>query len=311
MRRKMEVHRKDGDVLVTGGSGFIGRAVAKLLNHIGSGVILVDRAPSSASCEANAHQDACDITDAAQLHQVFQKNQICGVIHLAAILPTAARHMPLRATQVNIQGSVNLLEMARQFGVQRFVFGSSLSVYGTWPADQLVSEVTKAAPEDLYGAAKLYVEQLGDACRKIHDLEFVNLRIGRVVGPGAESATSAWGNPIFDLLGIGSRAEIYLPYMVSEQILLIHVNKVARMLVILLNAPSPTHQTYNAPCEAIGVANLKREVETLNPKIKVRLGNEPVLGPPARWIRAASGSNSVSRLPCFSSNCAPQQENER
>jgi nucleoside-diphosphate-sugar epimerase len=276
----MENRKKDGGVLVTGSSGFIGRAVVKLLHRTGCGVIPVDRTLGFSSMEENAHQYECDISDASHLQHVFQENQICGIIHLAAILPTAAQSGPLRATQVNIQGSVNVLEMARQFGIQRFVFASSLSVYGTWPAEQQVSEATKAAPEDLYGAAKLYVEQFGEAYGKMHGLEFVSLRIGRVVGPGAQSVTSAWRTQIFELLATSSKSEIDLPYVGSEQLLLVHIDEVARMLVTFLNTPNPTHRTYNAPCETIGVANLKREVEALNPKITVRLGRELPRGNP-------------------------------
>ena len=58
----------------------------------------------------------------------------------------------------------------------------------------------RAAPEDLYGAAKLYVEQLGKALADSGVLQFVSLRIGRIVGPGARSATSAWRSAIFELL---------------------------------------------------------------------------------------------------------------
>ena len=65
-----------------------------------------------------------------------------------------------------------MLEMARQFGVGRFVFGSSLSVYGTCSPDHAVSETDRAAPEDVYGAAKLYVEQLG---RRLQSVTASNL----------------------------------------------------------------------------------------------------------------------------------------
>ena len=104
----------------------------------------------------------------ASLQQVFETRHIGGIIHLAAILPTAAQRDPVRATQVNVTGSLHLLELAQRFEVKRFVFGSSLSVYGTCPADRFVSEADRAAPEDLYGAAKLYVEQLGEAYRQSH-----------------------------------------------------------------------------------------------------------------------------------------------
>lgn len=148
-------------------------------------------------------------------------------MHLAAILPTAAQREPLLATKVNIQGSINLLALAREFGVRRFVFGGSLSVYGTCPADHVVSEADCAAPEDLYGAAKLYVEQLGEAYQRAHAMQFVSLRIGRVVGPGARSATSAWRCEIFERLSVTGSGQIEIPYPESERILLVHVEDVA------------------------------------------------------------------------------------
>ena len=118
-----------------------------------------------------------------------------------------------------------------------------------------------AAPEDLYGAAKLYVEQLGAAYRQQFGLEFVSLRIGRVVGPGARSVSSAWRSEIFEFLGSTNATEIALPYVGSERILLVHLDDVARMLVALLDAAHPAHSIYNAVCESVVVDELKREVE--------------------------------------------------
>jgi nucleoside-diphosphate-sugar epimerase len=94
------------------------------------------------------------------------------------------------------------------------------------------------APEDLYGAAKLYVEQLGEAYRQAHGLTFMSLRIGRVVGTGARSATSAWRSEIFERVGTESAAEIEIPYAESERILLVHLEDVAEMFLQLLRTPA-------------------------------------------------------------------------
>jgi nucleoside-diphosphate-sugar epimerase len=268
-------------VLITGGRGFIGRAVGKLLRREGYRVVSVDTSAREAGddCES-VREVVCDISDLSEVRRVFEEEAIGDIVHLAAILPTAAQREPVRATQVNIDGSVHLLEMARQFGVRRFVFGSSLSIYGTCAAERVVSEADPAAPEDLYGAAKLYVERLGQAYRDGHGMEFVSLRIGRVVGPGARSATSAWRSEIFEFLNARHAVEIALPYVAAERILLVHVEDVARMLVTLLRAPSPAHAVYNAVCESMVVADLKSEVEALNSNIKVRVGEGFAAGNP-------------------------------
>jgi UDP-glucuronate 4-epimerase len=273
----MDVH--DDAVLVTGGRGFIGRAVVKLLQRSGYAVVSLDVRPPTSSPTGHAEVE-CDLADASQLQRVFEIEQIGAIIHLAAILPTSARREPAQATQVNVDGSLHLLEMARRFGRRRIVFGSSLSVYGTCPADQVVSETNRVAPEDLYGAGKLYVEQLGEAYRRSYGLEFVNLRIGRVVGPGAQSASSAWRSQIFELLATRHAAEIALPYVGAERILLLNVDDVASMLVALLGAACPAHSVYNAACEAVVVADLKRAVESLNSNISVKLGKDYASGNP-------------------------------
>jgi nucleoside-diphosphate-sugar epimerase len=262
-------------VLVTGARGFIGRAVGKLLQRSGYSVLALDQpetaAPSTESFSLG-REIGIDITDREQLRSLFHARPIAAIVHLAAILPTMAQREPTRATQVNVGGSLNLLEMARQFGVRRVIFGSSLSVYGTCPAEQVVTEMDRAAPEDLYGAAKLYVERLGEAYRQAHGLEFVSLRIGRVVGPGARSATSAWRSEIFERLGTATPAEIEIPYAESERILLVHVEDV-----------------YNAACESVVVGDLRRELERLNRRLRVKLRGRAVVGNPRQvdWSRVA------------------------
>jgi UDP-glucose 4-epimerase len=276
---------KQASVLVSGGRGFIGRSVGKLLQCHGYRVISVDMTPAS----ERSSEVVCDVTDLVELERVFQRARVDAIVHLAAILPTAAQREPLVATKVNVQGSVNLLELARKVGVRRFIFGSSLSVYGTCPAEQVVTEMDRGAPEDLYGAAKLYVEQLGEAYRQAHGLEFVSLRIGRVVGPGARSATSGWRSEIFERLVTASAAEIEIPYADSERILLVHVEDVAKMLLSLLQAQQPVHCVYNAACEPVIVGELKSEIERLNPRLRVKLGGQAVVGNPRRvdWSRFA------------------------
>jgi nucleoside-diphosphate-sugar epimerase len=269
-------------ILVTGARGFIGRTVQKLLQQSGCNVLPIDQAaPTPGSGHFSAGREILlDITQAEQLRPLFAMRKIVGIVHLAAILPTAARKDPLRASQVNVTGSLNLLELAREFGVRRFVFASSLSIYGTCPAEQVVSETDRAAPEDLYGAAKLYVEQLGRVYADCYGIEFVTLRIGRVVGPGAKSTSSAWRSQIFELLHSNNPAKITVPYVGSERILLVHVNDVAKSLVSLVQASHPRQRVYNAPCESVIVEELKQRVENLNPNLTVELGDRHATGNP-------------------------------
>lgn len=278
-------NQRRSSVLITGGRGFIGRSVGKLLRRQRYGVLPVDTVTASQGTD----EIACDVTDIGTLRNVFQREQVEAIIHLAAILPTAAQCDPLLATRVNVQGSLNLLELAREFHVRRFIFASSLSVYGTCGPERVVTEADRATPEDLYSAAKFYVEQLGAAYRQADRLEFVSLRIGRVVGPGARSMTSAWRSEIFEQLGSGSAANIEIPYRESERILLVHVEDVAKMLLGFLEAPRFVHDVYNAACESVTVGELKSALERYRPQVQVRIKGQEVVGNPRRvdWSRYA------------------------
>ena len=296
----MNSKKKDA-VLVTGGRGFIGRALVRFLQRSDFKVLSLDRTPVAGEEQSeDCRQIECDLTDVRQSEAVFEREPIGAVVHLAAILPTAAQREPLLATQVNVQGSLKLVEMSRTCGVRRFVFGSSLSVYGTYSADEVVSEGDRAAPEDLYGAAKLYVEQLGRAYRDRHGLDFVSLRIGRVVGQGAHSVSSAWRSEIFEAPRSGHSAEIDLPYAGSERILVVYVEDVARMLCALLSATQPAHGLYNAVCESVVVEELKLQVERFNPRLTVKLGGQAVEGNPRRVdCSRFAGEFDFKTLPIF------------
>lgn len=274
--------RKTETILITGAAGFLGRAVVKALRAAGKRLVLVDQVRSG-----EFPQFVCDISDVGQLRRVFESEQIGGIVHLAAILPTAAQRDPARATQVNVTGTLHLLALAREFGVRRFVFGSSLSVYGTCPRDEIVAESYKATPEDEYGYTKVAGERLGQSYAEFQCVEFVSLRIGRVIGPGARSTTSAWRSEIFEFLRERRPVEIRIPYVGAERILLVHVEDVARAIVSLVDAARLTHPIYNAPCESVMVGELKGWVERLNPNIKVVVGESEAEGNPRQvdWSR--------------------------
>jgi nucleoside-diphosphate-sugar epimerase len=236
----------DGMILVTGADGFVGRSVCAALRRAGLDHLGLDRR-------------VCDITDQAQLGAIFRAHRIGAVIHLAAILPTASRANPELATRVNVVGSVNLLEAAVASGVARFVFGSSMSVYGAEGDGSPVSEESPARPTDLYGSAKRYVEIYGEILAKTKALDFRALRIATVVGPGASNTASPWRSDIFDRLS----ERIVIPYPEDAVLSLVHVEDVAQMLVLLVSRQHVPWPVYNTPAENCRVVDLKRMVESL------------------------------------------------
>jgi nucleoside-diphosphate-sugar epimerase len=255
-------------VLLTGAAGFIGRSVCAQLEALGCDVLPVDvSSPAAGRCVA------CDISDRGRAEALFRGKPIDAVIHLAAILPTAARRDPDLAARVNIQGSFNLLELARDFAALRFVFASSLSVYGPVAAEEPVAESHPAVPDDLYGAAKLYIETLGESFARSSGLQFAALRISTVLGGGGRSPSSPWRSDLFEALAARQPQTLLLPYRAGEMLPLVHVHDVAAMLIVLLRANPPQHTVYNCVSESWRIQDLKRELEALNPRLRVEMGD--------------------------------------
>jgi nucleoside-diphosphate-sugar epimerase len=241
-------------ILLTGAAGFLGRAVAAQLRRSRIEYLGTD---------LHSADLACDITDQAAVARLFETRRVDAVIHLAGLLATTCRSNPWEATRVNIGGSANLLEASATHGVQRFVFGSSFSVY---------------AQGDIYGAAKRYVELYGEALARQGKLPFVALRIATVVGPGARNTASPWRSEIFEKLGTGVRQRISLPFAADAVLSLLHVDDAAGMLIQLATGPAPPACVCDSPAENWSARKLKEVIEGIDANVTLDL--EPV-APPA------------------------------
>lgn len=270
-------------ILVTGGGGFIGRYVCSSLSAGGKKVLALDqKSPGAPAGESAYHSLKCDITDKDRLEDVFREHSFTAIIHLASLLNTASREDPRLATVVNVGGSLNIMEAAGRFQVPRVIYGSSISVYGSrcGPDRHGVSETEPAAPEDLYGASKRYVEMLGEARAPQLGIEFIALRIPCVLGPGAVETSSPWRSDIFEKFGLSCKTEVAIPHGRDEALPLVHVEDVADMFVRLAEAEQVSFSVYNAPSETWTLGELARYVESLDGNIRITFGQSAVRGIP-------------------------------
>ena len=199
------------------------------------------------------------------------------MIHLAGILPSAFEADPLLGADVNLNGSCELLRQSAAAHVKRFIFASSMSVYGSSAIMRPLAEDDPVTPDDLYGAAKLDVEFAGQALATKKPFEFVSLRIARVVGPGIRKTSSPWRSEIFAARPTGE--PVRLPFTPDAKLSLVHVQDVARMLLILAAVPSFNYAVYNTPVEIWEARQLKATVEELR-GIRVELGPAQAHGGP-------------------------------
>lgn len=170
-------------ILVTGGAGFIGSHVVEKLIQEKCQVIVVDNL--STGLMENVHKAAKFIKMDIRSHELlelFATEKFDYVIHLAAqTMVHKSLEMPDYDCDVNISGTVNLLEACRKTNVKRIVFSSTAAVYGdvtTLP----VLETSPTMPTSFYGLSKLTCENYLSLYRKLYGLDYVVLRYANVYG---------------------------------------------------------------------------------------------------------------------------------
>ena len=102
--------------------------------------------------------------------------------------------------------------------------------------------------------------------------------MGMVVGAGGTSATSPWRNQIFECLGSLESKEVFIPYRPDETLPLVHVDEIADMLATLASAQCCSHGIYNSFGDCVKPAELKEQIESLNPNVRLTLANAAVTG---------------------------------
>ena len=246
--------------LITGGSGFVGLALAERLRADGERVVLFDRSAPPALLLSRFGAQApelllgdirsSDDVDAALRHAGADR-----IIHAAAITPDAAREArdPLSVIDVNIAGTVNLLQrcaIAAQSGrhaVKRVLVLSSVAVYGvTPPLGETYDEATSSpAPAALYGITKLASEQAALRLADLYKLDVRVARLGAVFGPweyatGVRDALSPHAQVLFAAL---AGEPVILPRAMRAD--WIYSRDAAVALAALATQPGLHHAIYN------------------------------------------------------------------
>ena len=175
-------------VLVTGGAGYIGSHVARLLTEAGTEVIVVDDLSTGKESRVSGltsyRIDLAEPSAVVTLEQLMTKHKVDSVIHLAALKQVGASvENPEEYFNKNLGGQANLLLAMRGAGVKKLVFSSSAAAYGV-PDVDLVSENETASPINPYGQTKLIGEWMAANAETSWGLAHVNLRYFNVAGAG-------------------------------------------------------------------------------------------------------------------------------
>lgn len=185
--------------LVTGGAGFIGSNVAKLLLEEGHEVVILDNLSTGYRENLDLLPQAAfvegDIRDGELVIKLTQRVDV--VFHLAASVGNRRSiDNPIQDSQINVIGTLNVLEGARQAGVRKVVYSSSAGIFGELK-HLPIAEDHPTEPDTPYGVSKLSAEKLCLVYANLYPLEAISLRYFNVYG--VNQRYDAYGNviPIF------------------------------------------------------------------------------------------------------------------
>jgi len=178
-----------GRVLVTGGAGYVGSHIVRLLNEHGCELVVVDNlAEGHRAAIGDVPLVEADFADPAMLDEQLSGGAVEFIIHMAAFCEVGQSVAdPASYYANNLSRSLVLLDAARRHGVQGVVFSSTAAVYGD-PVELPITEVHRQLPTNPYGETKLAFERALNWYHGAYGLRYVSLRYFNAAGahPSAE-----------------------------------------------------------------------------------------------------------------------------
>lgn len=235
-------------VLVTGGGGFIGSHLVAALVKRGDRVRVLDnfstgRTTNLAAVASRINVIDGDVRDAAVVRRAVGDARI--IFHLAAqaSVPRSVAD-PRETFDINLSGTLNLLQAAHAAGSERVVFASTSAVYGD---DQQERKSEDLAPRPLspYAISKLAAEQCCAMFTRLHRLETVSLRYFNVFGPG-QDPTSAYAAAIPRFLAAWRNDQAPVIYGDGEQTRdFIYIDDVVEANLLAASVPGIAGRVFN------------------------------------------------------------------
>jgi len=278
------------EVFITGANGEIGQRLIEQISDEGIyDVVALDLVePSSdlaARCKAFYRGNILDrnLIDGIDTHHRFSQ-----IFHLAGILSSAAEKNPMHAHHVNVDGSLNILQIAHNHSARSgeqtvLVFSSSIAAYGIRKEDDVslpISERKYLTPMTMYGINKLYIEQLGRYYTTSYKseeetnyavLDFRCLRFPGLISPVTvpSGGTSDYGPEMLHAAAAGRPyscfvdQETMLPFMVMSDAI--------RSLIMLSRAPqsSLNHRVYNVTSFSVTAAEIEAKIRASFPDARI------------------------------------------
>ena|SRR5579872_1968344 len=231
--------------MVTGGTGFIGSNIVKLLLEEESEVVTYDTVIDHNAIQSLLNKEQLsrttmvrgNVTDLARLINVARKYNIDKIIHLAYILTGGGEENPTEVLNVGIQGAINIFEATNILGIKRTVWASSDAVFGeakNYP--EVIPNDAPHFPTNLYGLGKSVSEFLAVHYFTKYKVDSIGLRPTMVYGPARFRGAGLYTAELINKPALGLPGRV--AYSRSPPIDYIHVEDVARAFILACKVPT-------------------------------------------------------------------------
>jgi threonine 3-dehydrogenase len=185
--------------LITGGAGFIGSFVARLLIEAGERPVLFDIAPVTGPLterEGRWVYEQGSLAHLSVLMSCVERHAVTRIFHLGGMLSLPSENNPWAAYDANVTGTYHVLEAARIKSPIQVIYGSTIATYSKDIPGTIIDDRTIQRPSSFYGVTKTFGELMGRYYQRRFSVDFRGVRLPSIVGPGAKtehmSIYNAW-----------------------------------------------------------------------------------------------------------------------
>jgi len=261
--------------LITGGMGCIGAWTLDHLRRQNKQAVCFDLSADRHRLDLLMHETEQaqikfvkgDLTDFDQVKAAFEAHHITHVIHLAALQVPFCRANPVLGSQVNVTGTVNIFEAARQTGVSHVTYASSIAVYGP-PGDYppgLLAHDAPYHPRTLYGAYKVTNELTAQVYWQDHSLSSTVLRPYTVYGLGRDQGLTS--DPTKAMLAAAQGEAYHIGFGGRQQ--LHFASDVAQQFIEAAEQPLGGAFAFNLGTPPVAIGDIAQLIMQIKPGVRI------------------------------------------
>jgi nucleoside-diphosphate-sugar epimerase len=279
---------------ITGAQGCIGSWIVKALTERGDRVMVFDRSDDSRRLSAIMHGDDLarvrfitgDITDGAAVFSALSDSGAARVIHLAGLQVPTCKADPVAGALVNVAGTLNVFEAARQLGIRAVIYASSAAVYGMNDDDVALDESAACEPTTHYGVFKRANEGNARVYFLDHGVNSVGLRPLTVYGVNRDTGLTSDPTKAMKSAVLGRPFHIRFGGATDFQYV---ADTAATFIACADNTPAGAH-VFNLHGETVTVERIAKFINTSSSSDLITFGGPPIP------IAAAMDDSAIRRL---------------